>query len=173
MGISFLIPMYSSPSAVILTLILLVTLVSFFLFNFGIVFLSLMFIIVYVGAVLILYIFSLSMLRERLQGFNSNKLVFIYLIPLYIFSILFMQIFIVDSFENISYLCIDLNSFGLNSGMIGKDYVFYNLLFGKYNEIKLVAVLFFTKYISLFIASGLLLLITLIGSIAVLTRNSN
>jgi NADH:ubiquinone oxidoreductase subunit 6 (subunit J) len=113
------------------------------------------------------------MLRERLQGFNSKKIVFIYLIPLYIFFILFMQILIVDSFENISYLCTDLNSFGLNSGMVGKDYVFFNLLFGKYSEIKLIAVLFFTKFISLFIASGLLLLITLIGSIAVLTRDNN
>lgn len=170
MGISILIPLYSSPGAVILTLILLVSLVAIYLFNFGIVFLSLMFIIVYVGAVLILYIYSLSMLRERLQGFSNNKLVIIYLFPIFFYFLFLIQFFLVDSFGNISFLFAGLNSFALDSGLIGQDFVFYNIVFGKLNEIKIIAVLFYTQYIFLFIMCGLLLLVTLIGSIAILTN---
>jgi len=170
-GVSILIPLYSSPSAVILTLIFLVVLVALFLFNFGIVFLSVLFLIVYVGAVLILYVYALSVLRERLQGFSFKKLLYLYILPFYLLFILLFQILIVNSFETLSFFSLDFSKIGLNSGIISYDFIFYNFLFNKYNELQNIGVILFTTYLPLFVCCGVLLLITLIGSISVLTES--
>lgn len=169
-GTSILLPFFLSPSAVILTLIMLVIIVVFFLLNYGFIFMSVIYVIVYVGAVLILYVFAFSVLRERLYGFNFKFKLYLYFLPLYVILLLFVQFLILESFENFDFFSFDTSRIGINTGILSYDFIFYNLIFSKYFEISNISVLLFYKNVALFVCCGILLFTVLIGSISVLTN---
>lgn len=169
-GFSIILPFFLSPGAVIITLIFLVVLVVIFLFNYGFVFISVIYLIVYVGAVLVLYLFAISLLRERLNGFYFKVQLFLYFLPTYVILILLYQVLIVDTFENLDFFSFDFSRIGLSSGVLSNDYIFYNMIFSKYSEITNISVLLFYKYLVLFVCCGILLFIVLIGSLSVLSE---
>lgn len=125
-------------------------------------FLGLLLIIVYVGAISVLFLFVVMMLNSRFLELYNNFFMY--------FSVLFFFCFIFI-FELLFFFLYDVNIY---------SYYFiennlYNIWIYSYNwviDIKLIGQLLFNYYYLFLIISGFILLIAMIGSV-VLTHDAN
>jgi len=140
-------PIYS-----VLLLVLLFCEAAATLFIFNIEFLSLTFIVVYVGAIAVLFLFIVMMLNIKIiQQSILKKLGF-----LLVFSSLFLSI-LYYIFKNI---IINFNLFKLN------DYTNFNInWFDSLNNLEIIGQIILNEYSICLIIVGLLLLVPLLGSI--------
>lgn len=146
-------PLYS-----LLYLILVFTMSSIFLFFKGIEFLALLLILVYVGAIIILFIFvikifNLKFLKEDINFFN-------FLVKNFICAIIFF-IFNITILDNISS---NLNN---NFQQLLFKYNFYAFNIFDVDNLCLI----FLEYIVIFLMITLILLVTMIGSIALILQS--
>jgi NADH-quinone oxidoreductase subunit J len=117
-------------------------------------FLALLFIVVYVGAVAILFLFAIMMLESKLSDLSRNSLKYIAMGPLYGFF-LFVPVLnnIFVHFQN-NY---NSKSFHLNIYQNWYD------LADSANEVEVYGEVLYSYYVFQFLISGLLLLLVLIG----------
>lgn len=135
-----------------------------FLFNFE--FLPITFLIVYVGAVAVLFLFVLMMLNiklaELIEDYYHILPVGIFFGFLFIYQLLFLLRFEFELIENLDqYSALFLRDF-LNTSMTKVD--FFNLNY-TFTNIKLVGFALFTKYLYHFIISGFVLLLAMVAAI--------
>lgn len=151
-----LIVLSRNPIHSILFLILLFFESTAILILFNVEFISLLLIIVYVGAIAVLFLFVVMMLQVKSEPFT-----------LFFFIVLLFSIFLFIIFENNLFLEKNYFSFNIIQGL--NDY-FIN--FDSIKDIETLGQVLYNYYPSLFIIAGLLLLVALIGSI-ILTIDVN
>lgn len=144
-----------NPVHSVLFLILSFSISSMILFLFKIDFLALLYIIIYVGALAILFLFVIMMLNAKYVF--SSDFYSLYFFIILIFSILLFNIFLFinEIFSNFLFDTSDIFLF--------IDF-FYNInSFGQ---------IFFNYYISIVLIAGLVLLLALVSSIALTIRQN-
>jgi NADH-quinone oxidoreductase subunit J len=150
---SFFIFLSNNPVHSVLFLIFTIFNSSVILFLFNAEFLGLIFIIVYVGAIAILFLFVVMMLNVKIVQLN-----FLSFIPL-IIILSFISFFkIVTFFETLftEYNFLDINS--------------YTLLIDNLSNIDVIGQSLYNYYLSVFLIAGFILLVAMIGAIC-LTLN--
>jgi NADH:ubiquinone oxidoreductase subunit 6 (subunit J) len=131
-------------------------------------FLAMLFLIVYVGAISVLFLFVIMMLNVKLTEFNQSVLRYLPIGGVIVFIFLIEVLSIIDadlvplfgnqSFSNIKYLLHDLNSVAWINNV---DFITNSQVLGN---------LIYTYYFVLFLIAGMLLLVSMIGAI-ILTLN--
>lgn len=157
--LGFLIVFATSPIHAVISLILIFCDAAFILFNFGFDFLGLVFIIIYVGAIAVLFLFIVMMmnLKPLIKNKNSLSNKFI-LVSIFILTFLIYACFgFIYSFEDFFY-----NDFFISS---------YSLI-DIFNTIDVFGIYFYNFFNIYFLLAGVILLIALIGAI-VLTVDSS
>lgn len=150
---SFLVIYSINPIHSILSLILLFCSSSVFLLFFNVEFLALMFIIIYVGAISVLFLFVIMMLNIKLIEVNDNLIKYLP-ISLFIFLIFVLDFYLI--FSNTLLNILDYNK------VIYIQWI--NLLFKKSN-IESLGILLFTDFFFIFLLSSLILFVSMIGPI--------
>ena len=142
-----------------------------FLFNFE--FLPIAFLVVYVGAVAVLFLFVLMMLNIKLAELLENYynivpvgLIFSFI---FIYQLLFLLRFEFELFDNLDKYSVFFLSDFSNISTIKTN--FYNLNYA-FTNIKLLGFALFSNYLYHFLISGLVLLLAMIAAI-VLTLQKN
>ncbi len=142
-----------------------------FLFNFE--FLPIAFLVVYVGAVAVLFLFVLMMLNIKLAELLEN---YYNIVPvglifgfIFIYQLLFLLRFEFELFDNLDKYSVFFLSDFSNISTIKTN--FYNLNYA-FTNIKLLGFALFSNYLYHFLISGLVLLLAMIAAI-VLTLQKN
>lgn len=155
-----------NPIFSVLFLILCFYSISSLLFLFHFEFLPIFFLIVYVGAIAVLFVFILMMINLKLSELNDNHKQYIPLFFLFLFTIL-SQLLILFSVELPSFNTYDNASniflYDLLNGFI-RHYNFISVSFFLSN-MTVIAYALFNNYLFCFIASGLFLLSAMVGAI--------
>lgn len=127
-----------SPVQSILALILLFVTVAINLYTSGYVLMGILYILVYVGAIAILFLFILSLLNIEYKptGGMHPLVIVLILIPLIPLDIAFEPIAIVES------------------------------VYTTYNELSIVGTLFYSEYAPMLVIIGIILIVSVIGAIA-------
>lgn len=144
-----------NPVHSILYLILVFCGSSMLLISIGAEFLGIIFIIVYVGAIAVLFLFVIMMLNIKIMELNENLIPYLPL-SLIIFIVIFIQVYAYTDFIYVSNTTI--------------DYINWALLLNKTQNLALIGELLYTTYFHYFLIVSLILLLAMIGSI-VLTLN--
>lgn len=153
-----------NPIHSVLFLVLVFFNIASLLISLGVEFLGLLFLIVYVGAVAILFLFIIMMLSIKIPDFKV--VIYQYLpISLLLGACFLYEVFIILDYELTTliyspYLLINFNTFYLN------PIVFWNLKVYNNSNIKVIANVLYTNYALLFIIAGIILLVSMIGAIA-------
>ncbi len=139
-----------NPIHSVLLLIILFFEVTFVLILFNIEFFSLLLILVYVGAIAVLFLFVIMMLQVKSEPFNSFYIILIsfILILFYFFENLFL-------FNKSNFFFGALHSLSIE--------VFFNL--DSLKDIEVLGQVLFNYYPVYFLISGLLLLASMVGAI--------
>ena len=151
---SILIIFFSNPIYSIFSLILSFFCSIIILFFLKIEFLSLVYLLVYIGAIPILFLFILLMFPIY-NNTNSNNIKDINLYLFFLIKLYILDLYCLWHIPLFSFC--QFNNFKTSSF----DY-YYNLL---YNDISIISNLFYTYYFVLFFSIGLLLFFTMIGAI--------
>ena len=131
---------------------------SFLLFLNNLEFFGILLIIVYIGAILVLFLFVIMMLNiVKIEEINYFSFRFILFFLIYIFNIVFWIIHIQQTAEEIT-----LNSIFIN--------FFYEL--NSLFTVEILGLLLFTYYLFLFIIITLILFVSMFGSIALVYTKS-
>lgn len=146
-------------SVLYLILIFIITICFFFLL--GVEYLSFVFLIIYIGAIAVLFLFIVMMLNIKTIEYNETFLKYLPISGL---------LFIV-SFLELSYI-FDVNL------LAGVNIAFtYDSLWGglyeDFNPLFIIAFVLYTYYFHLLILAGLLLLLAMVGSIMLTLTNIN
>lgn len=150
---SILIPFFTNPIYSLLSLILSFFCSIIILFYLKIEFLSLVYLLVYIGAIPILFLFVLLMFpiyNFNKKNFYKFNIYLLFLFKLYILNLYFlwnMPIFTLYDYNNFRTSSLDF---------------YWNLV---YNDIFILSHIFYTYYFILFFSIGLLLFFTMIGAI--------
>jgi NADH-quinone oxidoreductase subunit J len=159
----FWVSMSVNPIESVLFLILAFCNTAAILFIFNVEFLGLLFIIIYVGAVAVLFLFIIMMLNIKKEEdsflklnifkniYNNTK----YLV--FIFFVVILFLFLQNTFFQESFLRFDTTF----------DFVF---IFDKLYNIDVIGQVLFNYFLVCFLLAGLILLIALIGSIVLTLR---
>ena len=139
---------------------------SFLLFLLECEFLALLFIIVYVGAIAILFLFSVMMLESKLYNINRNSIKYF---PIgLIFSFLLLLPILYE---------INTNKYFMNSNIVSKTFYINNYqnwydLIDSTNDVSVYGHVLYSYYVLQFLISGLILLLVLLG-VVYLTNSYN
>jgi NADH-quinone oxidoreductase subunit J len=134
------------------------------LFNFE--FLSITFLVVYVGAVAVLFLFVLMMLNiklaELLEVYYNVAPVGVAIAILFIYQLLFLLRFEFEVIETLDYSSM---SFLFDFSTISKVQSEFFDLYGSFSNIKTLAFALFSDFLFHFIISGMVLLLAMIAAI--------
>ena len=152
-----------NPIESVLFLILAFCNTAAILFIFNVEFLGLLFIIIYVGAVAVLFLFIIMMLN--IKNPNDSVLNISYLksiydkIKIFVFSFLVIVLFLFlqNTFQQDTFLFFD------------KNFDFFSI-FDRLNNIDVIGQVLYNYFIICFLLAGLVLLISLIGAIVLTLR---
>lgn len=153
---SFLIFLSNNPVHSVLFLIFTIINSSIILFLFNAEFLGLIFIIIYVGAIAILFLFVVMMLNVKIV--KLNFLSFIPLITVLSFIGFFNILTLLDGLFT-EYNFLDITS--------------YNILIDNLSNIDVIGQSLYNYYISVFLIAGFILLIAMIGAICLTLKFSS
>lgn len=126
-------------------------------FLLGVEFLAVIFIIVYVGAVAILFLFVVMMLNINLVESTESSTRFLPLTIIIGLVFLFQTSFLLENFSNT-----DLLSANLSRGL---DYQDWTGNFINFSNIQMLGQYLYTDYASLLLLSSMILLVAMIGAI--------
>ena len=151
---SFLVFISDNPVHSVLFLILTFCNASSILFIFNVDFIGVLFIIIYVGAIAVLFLFVVMMLNVKIYTLNSFSSV-----PLIFLSsiIVFIQLYL------------NLDSVFFNFSLINTSLIYTNFL-DNLSNIDIFGQALYNYFLTCFLISGLILLVAMIGAI-VLTLN--
>lgn len=155
-----------NPVFSILFLIFTFTNVSCLLFLFNFEFLPIVFLVVYVGAIAVLFLFVLMMLNIKLAELQDNHSSFVpislVLGFLFITELLFLfrsEFVFLDIFNSQSlYFLSDLSD-------ISNSKINFSALLGSYPNLKTIAVAMFSDYLFQFLVAGYVLLLAMVAAI--------
>jgi NADH-quinone oxidoreductase subunit J len=139
---------------------------SFLLFLLECEFLALLFIIVYVGAIAILFLFSVMMLESKLYNLNRNSIKYL---PIgLIFSLLLLFPLLYE---------INTNTYLIDSNVVSKTFYINNYqnwydLIDATNDVSVYGHVLYSYYVLQFLIAGLILLLVLLG-VVYLTNTYN
>lgn len=152
----FLVLLSTNPIHSVLFLILSFCCASVTLILFGLDFLALLFIIIYVGAIAVLFLFVVMMLNVKLYSFNNlYQTTFIALLLLFLFTQTF---FLIHELFYASSLSL------LNS----------ETFFDTFSNIDIFGQVLYNSFLICFLIAGLILLVAMVGAISLtLTFKSN
>ena len=155
----------NNPIESVLFLILIFCNSAILLFMYNSEFLALLFIIIYVGAIAILFLFVIMMLNIKNQNLNFDKFhTFLFGLILVIFTLDLIYYSIITSFDNVFFNTESLFFEVSNIEIYG--------MVDTLNNIDVMGQVLFNFFLLCFLLVGLVLLIALIGSI-ILTLNFN
>lgn len=161
------------PIISLLYLILLITLICFYWVFLGLDFLGLIFLMVYVGAIAILFLFAIMMLNLHTYHLRVEKLptsffkiqyFFYFLLFFFFFFLLFSLCF--DAYLSYSSFSHFFEYFINSSSKLRT----YNL---EYNHLRAIGVAFYSKYSYYLILSGLILFLGMAGPILLTFETKN
>ncbi len=142
--------------------------VSIYLYFTGLGVMGLLYILVYVGAIAILFLFILSLINLKISELSvtSNKQDIIFILIILI-TLIYISNYVlnVESINDI----ISLN----NNDLIGESVEIYNVLninwndLSSYSELKIIGELLYTQYSITMLIIGLILLLAIIGVIII------
>lgn len=161
---SFLVITVKNPVHSVLFLVLVFIEVAFFLLTLEIEFLPLIFIVIYVGAIAILFLFVVMMIDVKILKLPTNYLQYFSIGGIIGLSFLFILIFYIQKSIFLSQLSNEL--------IFSTNYKNWILNFDNLNDLKCIGQFLYTDYFVHFLMSGFLLLIGMIGPI-VLTLLTN
>ena len=149
---SFFVLFSRNPVHSVLFLILCFCSVSFTLFLFNVEFLSLLFLIIYVGAIAVLFLFVVMMLNVKIYTFSNLSY-----LP---FVILFSAILIIQIFINLESIFDKTFFTNLNS----KELIF-SINLDSLTNIDVFGQALFNNFLICFLLAGLILLVAMVGAI--------
>lgn len=163
----FFVSFSKSPISSVFYLIVAFLNSSILLFIINTEFLGLMFIIIYVGAVAVLFLFVIMMLNIKSQETSFNEInyihVFLFCLVFSVFVLLYFQNFLNNSNSLIDYLSLPFAQLNLKY-----TYLYYDNL----NNIDVLGQVLYNYYLPCFLIVGIILLTGLLGAI-VLTSKFN
>ena len=169
---SFFVIMSKNPVHSILSLILVFFNSAGLLILLGAEFLAMLFIIVYVGAVAVLFLFVIMMLNIKINTVNTSM--YSYLPILLLFGLtFFLEVYLIFYLDLVSlnlYSLPDLfsaNNLFLNFLDVWQSKVYF------LNNVAVLGNLLYTTYSYLFIVSGVILLVSMIGAISLTLHRRN
>ena len=127
---------------------------SFLLFLMECEFLAFLFIIIYVGAIAILFLFAIMMLESKLTNLNRNKIKYI---PV---GFIFAIVLLVPLLNEISFEFID-NAYS-NTFYLNKYQNWYDLT-DSINDVEVCGQVLYSYFVLQFLIAGLILLLVLVG----------
>jgi NADH-quinone oxidoreductase subunit J len=136
---------------------------SFILFLFECEFLALLFIVIYVGAIAILFLFAIMMLESKLNNLSKNAMKYV---PVGFAFGIFLLVPILFEISNHYDENVYLNSFYLNNYQNWYD------LIDSTTDIEVYGQVLYSYFVLQFLIAGLILLLVLVGVIY-LTNNFN
>lgn len=125
-------------------------------------FLAMVYVMVYVGAIAVLFLFVVMMLNVRLIQFNINMLKYLPLGGI-VALVFFLEIFIIIKNE------LDLNK----DDKIDHSYIDWSSNLETITNIDAIGRLIYTHYFYLFLLSGMILLVAMIGAIVLTMYRRN
>jgi NADH:ubiquinone oxidoreductase subunit 6 (subunit J) len=146
------------------------------LLSFNIEFLSLIFLIIYIGAIIVLFLFVIFIINlDNFYYYTKNYDDSIYKslnFDLKYFFILFCSFISIKFFLNLYTYTIQFQ-FSELFVLEKLEYFYLNniILFFEFNDIDLIGLLLYGKYSTLIIISSIILLIAIIGSVILVTQN--
>ena len=141
------------------------------LFNLNIEFLSFILLLIYIGAISVLFLFIMMMLRLNKQEIKKPKN-FILSLKYFLYIIIIFKINIILYFF-VKKISINLNNISYEFIKYNNDLnIFYDKLFNTENDVILFFNIFTQKFY-LFMIIGFILLFAMIGSIALCLKNKN
>ena len=155
-----------NPIFSILFLILCFCNVSCILFLFNFEFLPISFIVIYVGAIAVLFLFIIMMINLKLAELKENQTNFwpiiIFFCAMFLLELIMLfrlEFPFLKIYDQTSYLFLSdcLNNFDTGFGFI--NLVFY------FSNVKMVAYALFNNYLYCFLLSGFVLLLAMVGAI--------
>lgn len=154
---SFFVAFSTNPMDSVISLILTFCFAAVALFLFNVEFLGLIFIIIYVGAIAVLFLFVIMMLNIKNQDesfFKTGVFDARFMLSLILFSL-----FSIYFYKNLSLVfSADIEVFSNNFSVI-------NNIFDSLNNIDVVGQALYNYYLSCVLLCGLILLVALVGSI--------
>jgi len=164
---SLLVILCSNPIYSLLSLILCFFNASSSLFLLEIDFIPVSFIVVYVGAIAVLFLFVIMMLNiksSELTGFSSNFTPFVVLVAVSYFLLLFLS----SLFENSNFLVASNNFYVFFSDFFtsSADNINYVALQSKNSNVFSIGIALFSSFSYQFIISSFVLLVAMLGTIA-------
>lgn len=169
----------------ILYLILLYVWLSLYLYNIGLGVIGLLYLLIYVGAITMLFLFILSLMNLKLSEVyaSTNKpdylLIFITVFSsLLILSYIYSNNILLNSHYDLLLSKNILNLLQVNLSYQSIDFDFHNVIinnwsnFSHLTEMRVIGELLYTEYALLFIILGLTLLLSIIGAISLLYNTS-
>jgi len=145
---SFFVLFSTNPVHSVLFLILCFCEVSFILFLFNVEFLSLLFLIIYVGAIAVLFLFVVMMLNVKIYAFTN--------ISYFPFILLSSAILIIQIFINLEKIFNNTFHSNLNP---------FTQTLDSLNNIDVFGQALFNNYLICFLLAGLILLVAMVGAI--------
>lgn len=166
---SFFVIISKNPVHSILSLILVFFNAAALLILLGAEFLAMLFIIVYVGAVAVLFLFVIMMLNIK----TSNLSISMYrYLPISILfgSVFFSELFVIFYFDLVP---IDVYNLSL---FLNFDYLYFNdweNSVSSQNNVLALGLVLYTYFSYLFVLSGIILLVSMIGAISLTLHRRN
>lgn len=170
---SFFVIFTKNPVFSVLFLIFSFTNVSCLLFLLNFEFLPVSFLVIYVGAIAVLFLFVLMMLNIKLAELQKSYYNFI---PI---SIIFFFVFIVEflfifrtEFLFINNATVTVLDFLAESTDVSMKYLIFVDFFGHFSNLKIVAIAIFTDYIYSFMIVSYVLLLAMVSAIVLTIQKS-
>jgi len=162
---SIMVVLTKNPVFSILFLILCFCDISCMLFLLEIEYLPLMFLVIYVGAIAVLFLFVIMMLNIKIAEMKENSFHFLPIVI--IFSIIFsfqINIMLQANFSSYSY---NLLNYNLNNDLLLSFTNFTNSIYfyQKLSNIKAISFIIFTEYYHLLVIASIILLLGMISTI--------
>ena len=163
---AFFVVFSKNPIFSILFLILCFCNVSSILFLFNFEFLPISFLVIYVGAIAVLFLFILMMINIKLAELNENQTHFLPIIFIFCFIFLFELLMLFRLEFNTIKIYDELSKTFLTEFVINfaTNFDFGNLIF-QFSNLKMVAYSLFNNYLYCFSLAGVILLMAMIGTI--------
>ena len=159
-----------SPVESMISLILMFCISGFILFVFNSEFLGVTFVIIYVGAIAVLFLFIIMMLNVKRQSFSfkleTSSIVFLILLVFSLSTLYYLNEDVFLSF----FSKIDLFKYSIDERYLSKE--LNEFLVDSLSNINVLGQGLFNYYSSSFLLAGLVLLVALVGAV-VLTLNFN
>jgi len=119
-------------------------------------FLALMFVIIYIGAIAVLFLFLIMMIDIKFRNLSKNLIIY------FLTGFIFIFLFFLVIYEKI--LIIDNNILKINQIINTNFYINWNEIIWCLNELQIYSFILYSYYVLQFLVTGLILLVVFIAT---------